>query len=133
MGWPVLLFCSNNIWENIEEEWVNGHITARDCMARQVALLRAGRGDLDDFLDTVPVDPGFADFVALCRRKNRPLLIVSDGMDYPIRRILARHGLGGLPVIANRLLPRGNDGYRLDFPYRHASFDRRIWSYCHWS
>ena len=32
-----------------------------------------------------------------------PLTIVSDGVDYFIARILARHGLGTLPVVANRL------------------------------
>jgi 2-hydroxy-3-keto-5-methylthiopentenyl-1-phosphate phosphatase len=45
------------------------------------------------------------------------MLVVSDGMDYAIKRILAGSGLAGIPVIANRLRFYGDSRYRLDFPY----------------
>ncbi len=107
-------------WREIEDEWLAGHLTARDCMTRQVALLRTSRAELDAFLDTVPVDEGFPAFIRDCAASQRPVLVVSDGLDYAIRRILANHGLGGAPVIANRLVHCGEDRWRLDFPYGAA-------------
>lgn len=104
-------------WEDIEEDWLRGDITARECMARQIALIRAPVRVLDAFLDSVPVTAGFPEFVRFCRSRNLRAFVVSDGMDYAIKRILARHGLTGIPVIANRLRHNGNDTYSLDFPY----------------
>ena len=38
-------------------------------------------------------------------------------MDYPIKRILNRHGLRHVPVVANRMVYR-EGAYRLEFPLR---------------
>lgn len=107
-------------WEAVEEEWLRGDITARECMERQTALIRAPLDELNAFLDEIPVTMGFAEFVAHCRDWNRRLVIVSDGMDYAIKRVLDRRGLGDVPVVANRLLYKGNGCYALDFPYSAA-------------
>jgi len=107
-------------WEEIEAEWLEGKIGSRDCMARQIGLLRASRRDLDAALDAIDIDPGFPEFVALCRDAGLPLTVVSDGLDYAIKRILDRHGLGDLPIVANHLEMVGDDEYRLTFPYANA-------------
>lgn len=104
-------------WKAIEDEWVRGGISARECMERQIPLIEAPLERLDAFLDTVPVTEGFAAFVRHCRSEGIPLGIVSDGMDYPIRRILSGHGLRHIPVVANRMVYREGAGYRLEFPY----------------
>ena len=104
-------------WEEVEEQWLSGRITARECMDRQVRLLDVPLDRLDGFLDTIPVVDGFADFVHNCASQGVILTVVSDGLDYAIRRILSRHGVGGLPVIANRLRCLGESAYRLEFPY----------------
>ncbi len=107
-------------WEEIETSWKAGLIGSRDCMARQVELLRADKAMLDAALDEIEIDPGFPAFVALCRREGLPLTVVSDGLDYAIRRILTRHGLGDLPIVANHLEQVAEDRYRLSFPYANA-------------
>lgn len=93
-----------------------GAISARQCMERQIPLIEAPLERLDAFLDTVPVTGGFVEFVRYSRSKGIPLGIVSDGMDYPIKRILNRHGLRHVPVVANRMVYR-EGAYRLEFPY----------------
>jgi 2-hydroxy-3-keto-5-methylthiopentenyl-1-phosphate phosphatase len=45
------------------------------------------------------------------------MLVVSDGIDYAVKNVLAGNGHGNIPVIANRLRFKGEFGYRLDFPY----------------
>jgi 2-hydroxy-3-keto-5-methylthiopentenyl-1-phosphate phosphatase len=93
-------------WEALEADWVAGRIDAATCMRGQVALIDGSDADLDRVLDAVELDPGFPAFAAWCADNETPLTIISDGVDYFIRRILARHGLGDLPVISNKLVGR---------------------------
>jgi 2-hydroxy-3-keto-5-methylthiopentenyl-1-phosphate phosphatase len=86
-------------------------------MAQQVGLLEATRAEMDAHLDDMSIDRAFPHFAAAARAAGVPLTIVSDGLDYAIRRILSRHGLDDLPVVANRLQAVGAQGWRLDFPY----------------
>jgi 2,3-diketo-5-methylthio-1-phosphopentane phosphatase len=108
-------------WQTIEERWKSGEIGSRECMARQIELIRASRLELDEHLDEVVIDPGFPAFATFCRRNGVPLSVVSDGMDYAIERILARHDLTGLPVIANHLESAGPRHYRLTFPFTNPT------------
>lgn len=108
-------------WESIEAAWKAGAIGSRECMTRQVALIRATPEELDRHLDTIQLDRHFAGFVWLARTYGMPLTVVSDGLDYAIRALLAREGLGDLPVIANHLEPIGPDRYRLSSPHAEPS------------
>lgn len=90
-------------WQELEAEWLAGRIDAASCMRGQIALIAGDQTQLDAVLDEVQLDQGFADFATWCGRNAVPLLILSDGVDYFIERILTRHGLGHLPIVANRL------------------------------
>ena len=103
-------------WEQVEVEWKAGRISARECMARQVALLRVSRAALAAHLDTIAIDPTFHGFVDECRQRHLPLRVVSDGLDFSIERILRRHNLGRLPVLANHLVCTGPTTWALEFP-----------------
>ena len=107
-------------WQAIEQAWKRGEIGSHDCMAQQVALLEATRAEMDAHLDDMAIDRAFPYFAAAARDAGMPLAIVSDGLDYAIRRILGNYGLGDLPVIANRLEAVGDSGWQLDFPYGKA-------------
>ncbi|NCT68377.1 MAG: MtnX-like HAD-IB family phosphatase [Rhodanobacteraceae bacterium] len=104
-------------WQEIEQAWKRGEIGSHDCMAQQVALLDASREELDAHLDSMSIDRAFVHFAAAAREHGVPLAIVSDGLDYAIRRILGHYGLADLPIIANRLQASGERGWQLDFPY----------------
>ncbi len=107
-------------WEDIEAAWRLGEIDAATCMRRQIALIDAPRGALDALLDSVGIDTGFSAFVDWCEVNHVPLTVVSDGVDYFIRRILGKHGLGHIPVFANRLIST-KSGLRLEHPWRKPS------------
>jgi 2,3-diketo-5-methylthio-1-phosphopentane phosphatase len=104
-------------WQDLEQAWRRGEIGSHDCMAQQVGLLEATRAEINAHLDDMSIDRAFPHFAAAARAVGVPLTIVSDGLDYAIRRILSRHGLDDLPVVANRLQAVGAQGWRLDFPY----------------
>lgn len=115
----VLEALADPAWRDLEARWVAGEITASDCMRRQIALIRGGQGALDAVLDGAALDPGFRDFVAWAERRGLPVAVVSDGVDYFIARILARCGLGHLPVFANRLAGEAG-AWRLEQPWTRA-------------
>jgi 2-hydroxy-3-keto-5-methylthiopentenyl-1-phosphate phosphatase len=111
-------------WREIEDQWTAGRITAAQCMQRQVRLIRAGNTELEAFLDTIEIDSAFAGFREFCRKNRIGLTIVSDGVDYFIKRVLARHGLSDLEVIANRWVSGSAIGRRspdLVFPFMSAT------------
>ena len=90
-------------WREIEDDWSRGIIGSRECMQRQIALIRATLPELNSFLDTISIDLGFRGFLSFCRSNALPLTIVSDGVDYFIKRILKTHQISGLPIMANVL------------------------------
>ncbi|MBF0462608.1 MAG: MtnX-like HAD-IB family phosphatase [Magnetococcales bacterium] len=108
-------------WQILEQDWRAGRIGSRACMAGQVELLRVTTEELNRYLDSVEMDPAFPAFVAHVLDLGWKLVVVSDGIDYAIHRILRRYGLGHIPVLANHLECLAGGRYRLTFP--HANQD----------
>ncbi|MGE0767258.1 MAG: HAD-IB family phosphatase [Hyphomicrobiaceae bacterium] len=106
-------------WLAVEEEWKAGLIGSRECMVRQIALLRATPDELDTFVDQIEIDPAFPAFVALCRSRAVDISVVSDGLDRTVGSVLERHGLE-LSFRANQLEWLGGDRWRLLFPHGRA-------------
>lgn len=107
-------------WEVLEADWRAGRINSHDCMAGQVGLLDVGRTELDAHLAERAIDPAFAAFVKATHCAGVHIEVLSDGLDYSIRTILARYGLDWLPVTANRLESAGEREWRLAFPNASA-------------
>lgn len=112
----VLEHLADAQWLELEAQWKAGEIGSRECMQRQIALIRASRRELDELLDQARIDPHFAEFAAFCERSGIDVTIVSDGVDYFIARMLARAGLQHLPIMANHL-EMTPQGYQLHAPF----------------
>jgi 2,3-diketo-5-methylthio-1-phosphopentane phosphatase len=103
-----------------------GDIGARDCFLGEArAMGRVIPHDLERLVDAQEIDPSFRTLVAFCRERGVHLLIVSDGLDYYIRRILERHGCGDVQFVANtaslvRARPDGRVEVSLSFPHADA-------------
>ena len=108
-------------WTRIEADWVEGRIGSHACMTEQVALIRATPQEIDTFAASVAIDWHFKSFERLCSRLGVPLMIVSDGLDRVIARVLAKAGLDHVPFAANHLSHEGADRWRLGAP--HAAAD----------
>jgi 2,3-diketo-5-methylthio-1-phosphopentane phosphatase len=116
---------ADKAWLDVEEEWVSGKIGSRECLARQVALIKASRSQIVEALGDVEVDPRFPEFVSAARGLGATIEIVSDGFDFSIETILGRYELD-LPVISNRLCSSGDGRWRAEWP--HAASDCRAMS-----
>src|SRR5262245_36079836 len=106
-------------WRSVEAEWIAGAIGSRECLTRQLDLVRASPAARDAIADEVPLDPHFAEFVAFCRAHQIPVTVISDGLDHVANRTLAAAGID-LPVLANRLEWLGSGRWRLGFPHANA-------------
>lgn len=106
-------------WEAIEDEWLAGDIGSRECLSRQLALVKATPAQLLEFFDSVEIDPDFPDFVDHVIGLGASLEVVSDGIVQGIARILSRHYVSLLPILANQLRQVDHASWRIDFP--HAS------------
>lgn len=105
-------------WRSIEALLEAGEISGAEGMRLETELMDASLPELDDALDGLKIDPAFPAFAEFCRGVGIELIVVSDGIDYFIRRILRRAGIGRLPIRANRLVRRGERRYSLEHPHR---------------
>lgn len=101
-------------WHIVEEDWRAGRIGSRECLARQVALLRGRPEDLARALSGVSLDPHFIGFVTAAWMRGASVSIVSDGFDRAIVPLLHAHGID-LPVASNRLQQVGADRWSAVF------------------
>lgn len=102
--------------EKAVQRWIRGEISSRGSYEVAAATIRVQREQLNEFCDAQPLAPGFLEFAAFCRQRGWPLIVLSDGLDYYIQRVLMRHGLE-LPVWANHLEFSPPDRIEISFPY----------------
>jgi 2,3-diketo-5-methylthio-1-phosphopentane phosphatase len=90
--------------ETLVARYRAGEIGARECFRGEAAAMgRCSLTALDRWIDGQEIDNSFGAFAAFCSGAGLELAIVSDGLDYYIRRILDRHGLGAVRFHANVL------------------------------
>ncbi|MCK4237266.1 MAG: MtnX-like HAD-IB family phosphatase, partial [Candidatus Krumholzibacteria bacterium] len=97
--------------------WKIGLISSRECLEREIAWVKATRNDLDDFIGSEKLDPYIKDFVDFCNRRKFEIMILSDGLDYYIDRLLMKFGIGFLDFKANHLMMSDGSITGVDFPY----------------
>ncbi len=108
-------------WEAIEDDWRAGLIGSRECMARQIALLDGDLAQFNAIVDEIPIDPDFPRFLNLAIAADMEVVIVSDGLDIAIRRILERCNLAALPVLANHIEQTSARSWQLKFPHARSN------------
>lgn len=101
---------------DVVDQWKQGLISSRDCLSREASLARASREALDQFITQRQLDPYFKDFVDFAGRRGMEVVIVSDGLDYYIERMLVRSGLAHIDFFANALQLHDHS-FHVRFPY----------------
>lgn len=106
---------------HLVERMIAGEIHAEEMYHAMAATMRGlDQEALGAFADEFSVDPTFRPFTQWAERHGYPLLIVSDGMDFYIDRLLEKEGLS-IPHRSNTLVLDGEGGCRIEFP----------WARCH--
>lgn len=102
-------------WREVEAEWQTGQIGSRECLTRQVALIRAEPDTLISAIGELRADPGFPRFVSECAKACIDITVVSDGFDFVIENVLRNAGVN-LSFKANHLEYIGDMRWRVTFP-----------------
>jgi 2-hydroxy-3-keto-5-methylthiopentenyl-1-phosphate phosphatase len=98
------------------ERWGRGEISTQEEIESTFATIRAGREEMEAALDTIEIDPHFPALLEFCRSRDNSFAIVSDGLEWYIDYILARHGLCGVDIYANQIHFKGR-GFGFNFPW----------------
>jgi 2-hydroxy-3-keto-5-methylthiopentenyl-1-phosphate phosphatase len=109
-------FCGEQLFAEVLRQWHDGACTAIEAYRRMFsAISHLTPSMLDEWLQVYSLDPSFARFVDWCARQAYPLMILSDGFDAYIHRMLESENLA-VPFRANRL-SLGDGAPHVDFPY----------------
>ena len=104
--------------EKIIESWIDYKISSAASWQQLCDTVTKFDNTLfEDFLNTIEIFPGFKDFVDFCNYHGFPIIILSDGLDYYIKRILRRENLGEIPFYSNKLTFDSNNKLIPVFPY----------------
>jgi 2,3-diketo-5-methylthio-1-phosphopentane phosphatase len=96
--------------------WNRGEISTMEEVETVLATVTASKADMEEYLRTVELDPGFEALCQYCSRNNTPFAVVSDGFRWYIEYILRQHDLDGIKIFASDIFFE-QDGIRFSYPW----------------
>jgi 2,3-diketo-5-methylthio-1-phosphopentane phosphatase len=112
----------------IVQGYLDGTVTAQQCLRRECAAVESVTPEeLEQFTTQFALDPHFREFVLFCESREIPLVVLSDGLDFYVGRMLRRNGLERLPFFANHIeFSREGSSTKLvpSFPYADSECDQ---------
>jgi len=101
----------------IFQRWLRKEIDSAQEWRELLNLIKNLQSEkFDKFLQTIEIEYGFKEFVQFCNENNIELIILSDGMDYYIERILENNNFSDLRFYSNKL-EFTEEGPIASFPY----------------
>ena len=98
------------------QKWLRNEINSQECFIQEAATVKVTPKQLDSFCDQQNLRAGFIQFVERCKKNHWSLIMLSDGLDYYIKRILARHSID-VPIYSNHLKFINPDRIKVEFPF----------------
>ena len=96
-------------WLEVEKLWQEGKITSKECLKKQVELVPSiTQQTLNEYINSIEIDDYFVDFYNYMKSKNVKIVILSDGFDLFISRVLELRGLYDIEFFANHLVYKNN-------------------------
>ncbi len=113
-------FGDKTICDKVVEQWREGLISSIECLSTECKTIK----DLTlqkayEFIDMQLIDETFIDFVKFCEEKNIELIILSDGLDLYIKRILEKYNLN-LRFYSNSIIIKDDGTAEMIFPYQDS-------------
>ncbi len=103
-------------WQDVEDDWIAGKISTCDAMELQFRTIKNITQDkFDNFFETVEIDDHFEKFYLFCKEKGIKLVIISDGFEYFIRRVLDTLDINDIEIYSNHFEFNKGD-FIIEFP-----------------
>lgn len=101
-------------WQDIEQSWLKGEISAVECMTQQVRMVKADNITLEGFFRGIQLDASFVPFYKHISQFAK-VAIASDGLDHAVKVAMRNAAMPDIPIYANHLhfTPNGLD---ISFP-----------------
>jgi len=91
------------VWRDIEADYLREQITVEESNRRQFALIKESKERLQEFVRcNIDVRQGFPEFIADCKVKGTPLVIVSSGLDFYIEAVLSKLGMSDIELYCGK-------------------------------
>ena len=108
---------ADNRWEELETDWLDGKITAIECMKQQLDLVEVDQVTLENFFRGIQLDASFIPFHRYISQFSK-VAIVSDGLDHAIDVATRNAAIPAMPIYANKLNFKPN-GVSISYPYQN--------------
>jgi 2-hydroxy-3-keto-5-methylthiopentenyl-1-phosphate phosphatase len=113
-----LKYGDENLVDEIIKDLLSDKISAQQCWLSLCEITKIpGKEELDNFIDSLEIDPTFHEFVKFCEKSKMEIFVLSDGFDYYIDRIFKKEGLKNIKVFSNKLEIAENKKFVPHFPY----------------
>lgn len=106
-------------WHEVDAAIRRGKLTTKGAYEVVYSRIRVSAAELEKFVLSFALDPDFPAAVRLFAARGLPALIVSDGFDFYIDRLLERAGLAWLTRYSNHLEITGSVP-KVSFPHHGA-------------
>lgn len=94
---------ADSSWRQLLTDYRDGKISVGDFNAMAFAMIKPDKQALLDFLDgRMEIRPGFGELLTYCKRMGFQFVVVSNGLDFYIEKILKDNGVDNLEVLAAR-------------------------------
>jgi 2-hydroxy-3-keto-5-methylthiopentenyl-1-phosphate phosphatase len=96
-------------------------ISSRKCwddLCKCVGVIN--KNELEDFIDSLDIEPTFKSFVEFCNEQDIELYVLSDGFDFYIDRVFNKAGLSRIKYYSNKLFVDDNGMLSASYPYYDA-------------
>jgi len=109
----------------IVQDWIDEKITSQESWIQLCKTIdKLDMREFDTFIDEIPIDVYFRDFVKFCAERNYEIFVLSDGLDYYIKRIFAKERLEGLRFYSNKAEFGENNVPHPSFPHTDEECSR---------
>lgn len=108
-------------WQDVEDDWIAGKISTCDAMELQFRTIKnITREKFESFFETVEIDDHFEKFYLFCKEREIKIVIISDGFEYFIRRILNKFSIDDIEIYSNYFEFNSGD-FVIGFPHKSAN------------
>jgi len=90
-------------WQEIDKKWIDGELSTEEAYRTILGRIDLKKSQFDKFIDNVKIDESFVIFYEFCRSNSIEIEIVSDGLDYYIKKILGKYGIRDISIHTNHL------------------------------
>lgn len=117
MGYVLVNQFTSGNWETIDQDFREGKIGSKEAYSQIAKILTGDEATVLHFVqEHSDIDPSFPIFYQYCLEKGVDIKIVSDGLDFYIRKILEIHHLSEIPYYANRTHFLKGERMEISFP-----------------